>query len=245
VRETGELCELRKPRAPRSWLGLLALGVGALGAGTLGVGALGVGALGAGVLCSGCDEKPERKPKTFDDLHWEGLRLGMAVEQARARMKELGWKTRCRPSPTVVFLDGDALATRWIKQAERGRTLRCDAHVPRKKAVPKRGKARRRLRAKLFFLDGTLRQMNIVLAVPDERIAPALRKRWGAFKQVRLSMYMYGSSRPGQLRALSFRRGGDTVLWLRRARVHELVFVSHEPAQVKALRSLVTLEKGG
>ena len=58
-------------------------------------------------------------------------------------------------------------------------------------------------------------------------------------------MYLYGSSRPGQLRALSFRRGGVTVLWLRRAKVHELLFLSHEPAQVKELRSLVTMKKGG
>jgi hypothetical protein len=205
--------------------------------------------VGTAALCGACDEKSPSKPRTLERLEWDGLRLGMAQERAKARMKDLGWKTRCRPSPTVVFLDGDALATRWVKRSERKRTLRCDAYLPISSAKGKPGKkggsAQKKLRAKLFFLDGTLRQMNIVLAVPDEELAPKLKKRWGAYKQLELSMYLYGSSRPGRLRALSFRRGNVTVLWLRRAKVHELIFLDHTPTRVKELRSLVTLKKGG
>jgi len=199
-----------------------------------------VGLLLIAASLGGCNKPSRKAPKPLEGLQWEGIALGMSTEQVKARLEALGWSTTCQTPNTLVYLDGNALLTRWVKRADRKRAHRCDSRFTPPKTSPD---GPGRLRAKTFFLDGTLRQLTVVVEWGDAALSKELRRRWGTYQQTDLELYLYSSRRPGRLRALAFRRNSTTVLWLRKAKIHELIFVSHTPAAVKALRAVASMKK--
>jgi hypothetical protein len=196
------------------------------------------------LLAGGCKQSSPKKQSAA--LEWKGLRLGQPPSQARARAKSLGWVLTCKPATTVLYLDGDELATQWVLSAEQKRTVRCVGQRPRPTGMKpaKPGDSPRLIRTVLFFLDGRLVRMNILVATADPPFAKRMHANWGRFDHRDLSIRLYGAKKRGRIRAQVKRVGHTALIWLRKARAQELIFVTTDPKQVKALKHIATEKKG-
>jgi hypothetical protein len=179
-------------------------------------------------------------------LAWEGLRLGQTQAAARKKAQALGWVLTCKPATTVLYLDGDELATQWIRSAEQKRTARCTGQLPRPTGMrsAKADDSPRLIRAVLFFLDDRLVRMNILMATADPPFAKRIHSRWGRFDHRPLSIRLYGATKRGRIKAQIKRHGQTALIWLRKARAQELIFVTLDPKQVEALKHIATDKKG-
>lgn len=189
-----------------------------------------------------CGKDKVKDPPPREPLTWNGLAIGMPVAQAKERLQALGTQVTCQEARTVMFLDAGTLTTQWVKADARGRTLRCDAvkaGAKPKPTEPQRGL----LRAKLFFLDGTLRQLNVILAGEDENLASTLKKRWGPPEQASVSIKLYNAKKGGSIRLFRFKNQAQQVLWLRRASMSELIFLAHLPEAVASLQQIASPTK--
>ena len=193
-----------------------------------------------GLLFQGaCQKKKSRQPLARS-ADWYGLKLGMTQPQATARMTALGWSLRCSDATHVMYLHQGAIYTRWTKKAAQGRILRClgrlakgvstDSHQVRTK--------------KLVFLDNKLIAMNIVISSTDAELGPILTKRFGVFRRREFAMHLYGSQKKGRMKPFYQQRENAAILWIRRAKMQELVFLDVEGKVPQTIQALVSTRKG-
>lgn len=189
-----------------------------------------------------CGKKKEKTPSPREPLTWNGLALGMPAQNAKDRLKALGATVTCQPASTVMFLDAGTLTTLWVKQAARSRTERCDAVRPAARAKAT-DQPRGLIRAKLFFLDGTLRQLNVVLGENDGELGKAMEKRWGPPEQTSVSVRLYSGKMEGSIRVFQYKDKERLVMWLRKASLQELIFLAHLPEAVAPLQQISSQTK--
>lgn len=190
------------------------------------------------VLPAGCHEKLGHAPPALEPLSWLGLELGASSVEGKARLKTQGWSLRCRPARRVLYLDGDALLDRAVRRRAAKRAERCVSRLRSASTSTGRRRAKAQSVGKLLFVDDRLRQMSFELEQGAATLSKELRRRWGAFSRVQLSVFLFGNPRPGSLQAFSFQRGSTTCLWLRRPQVQKLEFFPSAPEDVRILKSL-------
>ena len=184
-----------------------------------------------------CGKKGRGKAPSREPMTWSGLALGMPADKAKDRLKALGTTLTCQEARTVMFLDGGTLVTQWVKAGSRGSTERCDAMNAAARDKSK-DELRGLLRAKLFFLEGRLRQFNVILSGSDSELAKELDRRWGPPEQVAMAVRLYSGKKEGSIRVFQYKNKEHTVLWLRKAQLQELIFLPHQPEAVTPLQQI-------
>jgi hypothetical protein len=186
----------------------------------------------------GCKKKPTPNP-TVRDLSWHGLELGMPHKQIAERFRAQGWEWECTEASNVMFLEGDALYTLWVKQAARKRVQRCATRRPKgKKPGPERI-----LRIGLYFLDGKLVRLNVLMALGDQQVMKRLKARMGTPRSLMLTRYAYASKKQARTNVWALSRRTTRMLWLRMQHRQELVFLTTDAKLVATMRAISTTRK--
>ena len=194
-----------------------------------------------GALSVTACRKKKSAPKTAGQpLAWNNLAVGMTRKQVDERLDRLGWGAACKPSKTATYLTGNELLTRYVKQTARTRTQRCSAAA--KKGTKVWSPPVRII--KLFYLDGRLVRMNVLVAAPDSELGPLLKGRFGKLPGKQLTRYMYAGKRSRTFRVWTVERKGVALVWLRSARMQELVFFATDKPTLKTLEAVTTTRLG-
>ncbi|MFH2007547.1 MAG: hypothetical protein ABI333_13260 [bacterium] len=197
------------------------------------------------ILCSfpaaGCRKKKSTPKAGGLALTWNTLAVGMTRKEVDKRLGALGWGAACKPSDTATYLAGAELFTRYVKQSARSRTQSCGAAARKGTKVwspPVR-------LIKLFYLDGRLARLNVLVPVPDSELGPLLSDRFGKLLGKQVTRHAYGGKRSGQFRVWTLERKGVALVWLRSAKMQELVFFAVDKPTLKALEAVTTTSRDG
>jgi hypothetical protein len=192
-----------------------------------------IGVVGLGA----CAKRPSPPVQA---LEWQGLLIGMERNQAEKRLRDAGLRFQCAPAKNVTFLDGQALYTRWVKQAQAGRVVLCTASR-KKGAKPGPDGV---LQSKLYFLDDKLYRLHVKILSTDRKFGQLLRARYGTPRQQTIARYAYAGKQPSRIRMWTLKRPSTQLLWLRSGHHQQLVLFTRDPERVKALRALSSSRKG-
>jgi len=191
------------------------------------------------LAAAGCGRKAAR-PRTESEITWRGLRLGDGGARFEAVAKQAGWKTTCRPSDSVTFLDGPLLHTRWVKQADKARLKVCRAEPEAKPGDEVQGE----IGARAYLLDDRIVRLNVMTQGSDADFQRALVKRYGTVATETIAVRLYKLERSGKMRTWTVRRPGAALLWMRGARVQEIQVLPTDERTLATLRGIAADRKG-
>jgi hypothetical protein len=194
-----------------------------------------IGAVGLGACA-----KPKRSNPPVKTPEWQGLRIGMERKQAEKQLKDAGLRVHCSPAQNITYFDDGALYTRWAKQGQASRMVRCTA---RRKKGAKAGPDGV-LQSKLYFLDDKMYRLHVKLLSNDQAFEQVLRARYGTLRQRKIARHAYASKKPTGIRMWILTLASTRIIWLRSGSHQQLVLFTADPAQVKALKALSSTRKG-
>jgi len=197
-------------------------------------------ALVGALSVTACRKKKATTKAADQPLAWNSLAVGMTRKQVDKRLGELGWGASCKPSDTATYLTGSKLYTRYVKQTARTRTERCTAAT--KKGTKAWSPPVRII--KLFYLDGRLVRMNVLVAAPDSELGPLLNARFGKLQGKQVTRHMYAGKRSRTFRVWTVEGKGVVLAWLRSAKMQELVFFATDKRTLKTLEAVTTTRLG-